>query len=196
MSKSYREGAENMEFKKLMSNAKSMAKRGLPLQEVLDYFLNNVSYQIAMVLLDSKNLIPVFKEKEKNMIDILVAYHKKHNPAKEEAKEEAKPSGYNYEIEEDQDDVEAEPRGYRLVDSNEEYETYEETAPKKPIKLTPSVFKNPRPLKLTPSLKQSPSVFQPPPMPTKEEEYEAQRERNALARIRVFEGHTPVKSVF
>lgn len=27
-------------------------------------------------------------------------------------------------------------------------------------------------------------------------EYEAQRERNALARIRVFECHTPVKSVF
>jgi hypothetical protein len=190
MSKSYKEGAENMEFKKLMSNAKSMAKRGLPLEQVLDYFLEYVSYQIAMVILDSKNLIPVFKEKEKNMIDILVAYHKKHNPEKEEAKEEAKPSGYNYEIEEDQDDVEAEPRGYRLVDSNEE------TAPKKPIKLTPSVFKNPRPLKPTPSLKQSPSVFQPPPMPTKEEEYEAQRERNALARITIFEGHKKIDSVF
>lgn len=87
------------------------------------------------------------------------------------------------------DDVEAEPSGYKIYE-DDEVEVFEEIKPKKPIKVTPSVFKK------IPAPKPSPFVFQPPPMPTKEEEYEYQRERNALARIKVFEGHKNVKSVF
>jgi hypothetical protein len=175
--KSYKEGKFYKEYLRKMKEAIYLAKQGASKQEVKDFFDTNIQDDIGFIILESKGLIPLYQTTAQTALDKLLKRVKPIEPFKEEE-------------EEYQDDVEDEPPGYKLVETHDDYDVYEDIAPKKPIKLTPPVFKNIRPLNFIPS------VFQPPPMPTKEEIYEAQRENNALARIRVFEGHKKIDSVF
>lgn len=175
------EGRFYKRYEKSMTEAINFTKTASSQEEVEDFFDKECANDIAFVILKSKGLIPLYQNTAQNALAKLVKLYDKYNP---------KESPFKEDEEEYTDDVEAELPGYKLTYEDDKVQMFEETVKPKPIKLTPSVFKR------IPAPKPSSSVFQPPPMPTKEEEYEYQRENNALARIRVFEGHKNVKSVF
>jgi len=129
---SYKQGEAYKLYEVEMTNAKNLAKKGASESTVADYFVNKVSYYIAMIVLEQKGLTDVFNKADKKAFEGLMAKYKKYNPS------EPAPGPFKEEYEEYVDDVEAEPPGYKLSYQDDEVNVYEEIEPIK------SVFQKPK----------------------------------------------------
>lgn len=126
---SYKQGNSYKLYESEMKNAVNLAKQGESQSKVMDYFVNNVSYHIAMTILESKGLMELFNKTEKKAADGLMAKYQKYNPS-----EPIEP--FKEDEEEYTDDVEAEPPGYKLTYEDDEVQVFEE-----PVKLKPKPTK-------------------------------------------------------
>ena len=122
---SYKQGNAYKLYETEMKNAVNLAKQGESSSKVMDYFVNNVSYHIAMTILESKGLMELFNKTEKKAVDGLMAKYEKYNPS-----EPIEP--FKEDEEEYMDDVEAEPPGYKLTYEDDEVQVFEEPVKPKP----------------------------------------------------------------